>query len=214
MLKLINTIEISPFKYSKEEYEMPDISDHPDSEEWYNRWINAISTLDLDLNAIKAGECLVDMENIDGKNLQIILEVNLKDSDKDSIRAFDGGIVLTIDDEIKIAPNCCSDIGNIAEWQRIFEKETTGWSDLWIGHPWIFYKKENGKIQFSDYSDENLKDFKDIKPVFEVDEDQLKTEFQKIKKHQTNFKNKILEILKKMNFENAEKISEVIAGIK
>ncbi|MET3038091.1 hypothetical protein ABXT08_18540 [Chryseobacterium sp. NRRL B-14859] len=214
MLKLINTIEISPLKYSKEEYEMPEISDNPDTEEWHNRWTNAISTLDLDLDAIKAGEYWVDMENISDKNLQIILETNLKEAENDLIRTFDGGIVLIMDNEIKIATNCCGDIGNIAEWQRIFEKESLDWSEIWIGHPWVFYKNEDEKIKFSDYSDLNLQDFVDIKPIFEVDKAELKMELEKVLQHQINFKNRISEILKKMDIENAKEISILMTGIR
>ncbi|MGE6397532.1 hypothetical protein [Chryseobacterium scophthalmum] len=84
---------------------------------------------------------------------------------------------------------------------------------MWIGHPWIFYRKENGKVQFSDYSDVNLNEFIDIKVIFEIDESELKNEFEKVKQHQTNFKNRISNIFQKMNIKNAEKISKLITGV-
>lgn len=219
-MKLINTIEISPLRYAKEEFELPEISDYPDPEEWYTKWEEVASRLNFNFKTIQKGSYLVDIEDIDDDNLELIVQARLKDIDFDDpevldhILALDGGIVLMMDDEIKIAPNCCSDIGNSDEWQRIFQKESSDWSDLWIGHPWIFYKKENGKIKFSDYSDENLQDFKDIKAIFEVDEYQLKTEFEKVMQQQINFKNRILEILRKMEINEAEKISELLAGIR
>lgn len=35
MIQLINTIEISPFRYFGDEVELPAASDYPDPEEWY-----------------------------------------------------------------------------------------------------------------------------------------------------------------------------------
>lgn len=218
MIKLINTIEVSPLKYSKEEYELPEASDYPDADDWYRKWEEVVSKLDLGFHTIKKDSYLVDIETIDDENLQMILETNLQEIDleefEDQIIAFDGGIVLKKNDQVLISPTCCGDIGNIKEWQKIFENKTSDWSEMWIGHPWIFYRKENGKVQFSDYSDLNLKEFIDIKPIFEIDESELKIELEKVKQHQIKFKNTISEILKKMKIDNAEKISELMTGVK
>ncbi|UFH33395.1 hypothetical protein LNP04_06655 [Chryseobacterium sp. C-71] len=218
MIKLINTIEVSPLKYSKEEYELPEASDYPDADDWYRKWEEVISKLDLGFHTIKKDSYLVDIENIDEENLQMIVETNLQEIDLekfgDEVPIFDGGIVLKGNDKILIEPSCCGDIGNIYEWQGILDNKTSDWTDLWIGHPWIFYRKQNGRVQFSDYSDLNLKEFIDIKPIFEIDESELKIELEKVKQHQIKFKHRITEILKKMKMDNAEKISELMTGIK
>ena len=217
-MKLINTIEVSPLKYSKKEYELPEISDYSDHNEWYRKWEETVSKLDLGFHTIQEDSYLVDIETIDDENLQMILEASLQEIDleefEDQIIAFNGGIVLKKDNQVLITPTCCGDIRNITEWERIFDNKSSNWSEIWIGHPWIFYKKENQKIYFSDYSELNIKEISDIKPIFEVDESELKIEFEKVKQHQINFKNRISKILKKMNFENAEKISELMTGIK
>ncbi|MDV7698992.1 hypothetical protein N6B72_18895 [Chryseobacterium soli] len=218
MIQLFNVIEISPLKYSKEEYGLPEVSDLPNPEEWYKQWIKAVSTIDLDFHTIDGESYFVDIETIDDRNLKIILEVDLQGIDlddfKDQIMPFDGGIVLKENDKILIKPTCCGDIGNIKEWQRILENESKEWSDLWIGHPFVFYKKDNGKIQFSDYSDLNLNEFLDIKPIFEIDESNLRIEFEKVKQQQIKFKIKISEILKKMKIDDSERISELMTGVK
>lgn len=217
MMKLINAIEVSPLKYSKEEYELPEPSDYPDHNEWCRKWEETVSKLDLGFHTIQKDSYLVDIETIDDENLQMILETNLQEIDleefEDQIIAFDGGIVLKDNDQVLITPTCCGDIRNIKEWKKIFDNKTSDWSEIWIGHPWIFYKKENGKIQFSDYSELNIKDTIDIQPIFEVKESELKIEFEKVMQHQIKFKNKITEILKKMNIENAGKISELMTGM-
>ncbi|MCX8524210.1 hypothetical protein OF897_09785 [Chryseobacterium formosus] len=218
MMKLINTIEINSLKYSQEEYELPESSDYPDPDEWFRKWEEVVSALNYDFSRISKDSNLVDIETIDDDNLQMILETDLQEIDlnkfEDEVSIFDGGIVLTDKDKILIEPNCCGDIGNIDEWQRILDSTTSDWSDLWIGHPWIFYRKQNGKVQFSDYSDVSLEEFTDIKAIFEVEEFELKNELGKIRKHQIKFKNRITEILQKLNIENAEKISALMTGIK
>ncbi|MET3538833.1 hypothetical protein [Chryseobacterium limigenitum] len=217
-MELINVIEISPLKYSKEEYELPEVSDPPNPEVWYRKWVKAVSSIDLDFDTIDKDSYFVDIEDVDDRNLKIILEIDLQEIDlgdfEDQIMPFDGGIVLKKNDEILIKPTCCGDISNIKEWQRILENESKEWSDLWIGHPSVFYKKENGKIQFSDYSDLNLNEFLDIQPIFEIEESNLRIEFEKVKQQQIKFKNTISEILKKMKIDNAERISELMTGVK
>ncbi|MCD0480062.1 hypothetical protein LPB90_16610 [Chryseobacterium sp. LC2016-29] len=217
MMKLINAIEITPLRYSKETHELPEISDYPDPDEWFRKWEEAVSKLNLDFHAIQKDSYLVDIEAIDDENLQIILEINLQEIDweefEDQMIAFDGGIVLKNDGQVLITPTCCGNIGNINEWQRILDNKTSDWSEMWIGHPWIFYRKENGKVQFSDYSDVNLNEFIDIKAIFEINESELKNELEKVKQHQINFKNRISNILHKMNIKNAGKISKLMTGI-
>jgi hypothetical protein len=218
MIQLINAIEIAPLKYKKGEHELPEVSDPPNPEEWYRKWVKAVSIIDLDFDTIDKNSYFVDIENIDDRNLKIILEIDLQEIDldacEDQIMPFDGGIVLKSNDKILLKPTCCGDIGIIKEWQRILENESKEWTDLWIGHPYVFYKKENGKIQFSDYSDLNLSEFLNIEPIFEIEESNLRIELEKVTQHQINFKNKIINTLQEMNVENAERISELMIGVK
>ncbi|OPG95212.1 hypothetical protein B2I21_27305, partial [Chryseobacterium mucoviscidosis] len=69
------------------------------------------------------------------------------------------------------------------------------WSQLWIGHPWIFYKKENGKIQFSDYTEDLLNEWENRQSVFEVDELDLQIEINKIKERQIHFNDRVIKLL-------------------
>lgn len=216
-MKLINTIEVSPLKYFKEEYELPEISDYPNPEEWYRKWEEAVSKLNIGFHTIQEDSYLVDIQTINDADLQLILEVHLADIEldnlEDSIVSFDGGIVVKQNDEILIQPTCCGFINYIKDWERIFEGQSNNWGDIWIGHPWIWYKKENGMILFSDYTESNLNDNEVVKVILEVDESEFKIEFEKVKQHQINFKHRIIDVLKKMNVENAEKISELITGV-
>ncbi|MEN7546988.1 hypothetical protein AAG747_03665 [Rapidithrix thailandica] len=70
--------------------------------------------------------------------------------------SISGGIVVKMEDEFPIEPTCCGDLGNLLEWENIFKEGTEKWQPLWIGHPWIFYRKTNNKIEFSDYFETNI----------------------------------------------------------
>lgn len=201
MIKLFSVIEIDPFKYSQEDYEIPDLSDSPTSKEQDERWRKAISTLGLNLNAIREGSYFVDIETIDDENLKIILKVVFEDVEiegTDFLSLFDGGIILKENDEILIEPTCCGDLENLKNWQYIFENNSSEWSQLWIGHPWVFYKKERGKIQFSDYTEQMLSELENIQSVFEIDESDLQIEIGKMKEQQVQFNNRVIKLLKEM----------------
>ncbi len=43
-------------------------------------------------------------------------------------------------------------------------------------HPWIYYKRLPGTIAFSDYTQSNLEDFKDIGEVHKISKEELKEE--------------------------------------
>lgn len=200
MIQLFNVIEINPFKYSQEDYEIPELSDSSSSEERNDRWQKAISTLDLNLKLIEEDSYFVDIETIDDKNLKIILKIVFDDRDIDIeeenyLMLFDGGILLKKDNELLLEPQCCADLEDIKNWEYIFENSSSDWSQLWIGHPWIFYKKENGKIQFSDYTEDLLNEWENRQSVFEVDELDLQIEINKIKERQIHFNNRVIKLL-------------------
>jgi len=201
MIQLFNVIEIDPFRYSKEEYEIPELSDSPSSKDLDERWRKAISTLGLNLKPIQEGSYFVDIETLDDENLKIILKIVFEDvetEENDFLSLFDGGLILMKNDQILIEPTCCVDLADLTKWEYIFENNSSEWSQLWIGHPWIFYKKENGKIQFSDYTEYMLSELENIQSVFEVNESDLKTEINKMKERQINFNNRVIELLKEM----------------
>ena len=80
-MKLINTIEISPLRYSREE---------------------AVSQLNFNFEAIEKGSYLTDIETINDENLKMIVEAKMEDTGPEEseedvyVMAFDGGIVLKI----------------------------------------------------------------------------------------------------------------------
>lgn len=220
MIELINTIEINPLKYTKEDFELPEIADYPDPEDYFLKFTETASRLTLNFNEVRKGSNLVNIENIDDESLEMMVAAKLTEVEFDNpdergfVLSFDGGIVLKKDDEVLIEPSCCGDLENIENWEKVVENRSSGWGEVWIGHPWILYKRKNGVISFSDYTEANMNDVKEVKTRFEVEESEFKDELDKVIHHQLRFKNRVLTILKKMNINSAERISEFMSGIK
>lgn len=219
MIELINTIEINPFKYSTEDIELPSFTEYPDPDEWFMKWEETACQLNINFNTIKKGSYLADIKAIDDESLQIIINVRLTEVDFDDpdkevyCLPFDGGIVLRKDGEILIEPSCCGDMSVIENWQKIFKSQSSEWKDLWIGHPWVLYKRENGIISFSQYTENDIENIKNIQIKFEVEESALKAELEKVRQQQIHFKSRISGILRKKSVDNAEKLSQLMSGI-
>jgi hypothetical protein len=218
-MELINTIEISPYDYVKGEYESPEGSRSESADEWNQFWLKCISDQHLgNLKAIKKGSYLVDINLINGNELEEIIKKELEDVEldffEDQIGRLSGGIVIKDDNVFCIEPQCCGDIEGTKEWEDIFAAQSYCWNQLWVGHPWIFYKRNNGMVEFSDYTELSLEEFKEIKSVFKVSEVELKHQIEKIRKEQNEFELKILKILNKMEIPNAERISKLMTGNK
>lgn len=216
-LELLNTIEIDPYDYSEREYESPSriLKDSPD--EWDNFWRKCISDKELgSLIAIEKGSYLVDITSIGDNELMQIVKNQLKDVDleeyEEQVGQILGGIVVKTDDEFLIEPTCCGDIGNIREWESIFEAECNKWKTLWIGHPWIFYRRGNGIIELSDYSDSNFEDLKEVIILTQVLEKDLKHKLQKIKEQQIEFEKRIQLCLINLEIPNSSEIAKLLTG--
>ncbi len=79
--------------------------------------------------------------------------------------------------------------------------------------PWVLYRKENGKISFSEYTESGDINPGNIKILVEIEESELKAEFEKALQRQTNFKNRISALLKKTDIKNKERIAGLLTGM-
>lgn len=216
-MQLINTIEISPYDFSAREYDFPAGRSIEFPDEWDQFWKKCISDKNLGrIEAIKKGSYLVDITTINDDELVEIVKNELKDVElpdfEEQVSRMYGGIVLIEDNKIYIEPGCCGDIGNISGWESIFEKELNTWNQLWIGHPWIFYRNNNEIIEFSNYTESNPDDFKVTEILITVSASALKAELIKARENQNDLEVRIRKALEKMEIEHAEQISKLMAG--
>ncbi|MBD0404520.1 hypothetical protein [Flammeovirga sp. EKP202] len=216
-MKLINTIEIEPWDYSKNEYDLPSKTKAEDPEAWSNYWLKCISDSNLqNLKSIAPGSFLVDMKTVGDFELKVILEEKLQDLDPSEIEEclgrISGGIVIVENDNIIVEPNCCGDLSDILNWEEIGNASFNKWTSLWIGHPWIYFKRTDKYISISDFTEKNLEEFKSISEKHKLSEEELVAEIKICRNDQIHFENRISEILVEMNIKNADEIAKIMTG--
>ena len=216
-MKFFNTIELFPTDFAITEYEYPTKSVIEAPNEWDQFWKKCLAEKGMDqLEPIQTGYNLVDITTINEHELEEIIKHELKDVDideyEDEVGRICGGIAIKINNQCLITPNCCGDIGNIRDWEDIFTEGKTTWQMLWIGHPWIFYRRQNGHIEFSDYHEANLEDIDNLKIILTIKEADLKKELILLKKQQIAFEQKIKKVLDKLAINPSDKIAKCMTG--
>jgi hypothetical protein len=184
---------------------------------WSDFWYKCISDSNLqNLKPIALGSYLVDISIIGDSELKTILKKELKDVDLSDFQEYVGqiigGIVIVENDKIIIEPTCCGDISDIQNWEEIENAELEKWNQLWLGHPWIFYKKTENHITFSDYTDYNLEDFKDITEKHKFSEQKLLSEIKLSRNNQIGFEKRISKVLAELKIDNANDIAKLLTG--
>ena len=218
-MKLLNTIEIEPWDYTENEYESPNVSRDENPQKWSEFWYKCISDSNLqNLKPIELGSNLVDINNIGEPELKTILKKELKDVDlsdyQEYVGQINGGIVVMDNEKVIIEPTCCGDLSDIQNWEEIGKTELNKWTQLWIGHPWLFYKRIDNNISFSDYTDFNLEDFKNISENQKISEKTFISEIQLMRKSLNEFEKRISKALTEMEINNADGIAKLMVGNK
>lgn len=128
-----------------------------------------------------------------------------KDYDEE-LMPLDGGLLIRYDHKI-IEHQCCSELNDYQEWQKIVTEKSQTWKQIWIGHPWIFYRYKENHIELSEYYDDAPND-EDIqtKMVFQQDDfiQQLQRELSEIE----TFKARLYRIIDTGNYSHKEVLKE------
>ncbi len=87
------------------------------------------------MNSYDRGGSLYSLSDITDANLLKLIKDEWEDSDKDveNLSTLVGGYVLNINEVDKLYPQCCGDLGDISEWERLLTNEENPY--FWIGHP-------------------------------------------------------------------------------
>ena len=110
----------------------------------------------------------ININQLDQQALKFIISRIQVKYDDMSLSRLLGGLIIQHHDQ-EIFPMCCGDLESIDEFQEILEQNNGQWQMFWIGHPWIFVRKRDGQIQFSEYCEENELP-KDTQPVISIDQ--------------------------------------------
>jgi hypothetical protein len=68
----------------------------------------------------------------------------------DCIPYLDGGMMLCSGDDILVGPGCCADLSNLASWREAAVYLGAEWHMVWIGHPWISIRYDEGSLLLSE----------------------------------------------------------------
>ena len=158
-IELIPVVELEPGRFSNRTRELPDGSGRDMPGEWDAYWSASLADADITgLRPIHPGSWHVLAEDLAlSPSLARFLGVITRDSDDpatmldhENQSALGGGFVLRSGDERLIYPTCCSDLGNIADWKAAANYRGAEWQMLWIGHPWLSIRSEDGMLVVSE----------------------------------------------------------------
>lgn len=213
-------IEISPKKYSEKGIEYQD--KYIDNEITFEKyWDNCLKNSLLEnIKPIKSKTFLIDTSTITDEQLALILDTEFETLLEQKITTFDwekyldegiyihGGVILKKDNEVLIQPTCCVDFGDIQNWFAI-ENAKNSWSQLWIGHPWVFYRKNGQFIEFTDYT-EDSSTLKTVKHQFKID--RFFATLTDFKSKLLDFEKRIERILTMLDVKNPSIVAKQIIG--
>lgn len=69
--------------------------------------------------------------------------------------AIQGGWALYDGDELVIAPQCCGDLSDLHDWKRVLLTASSDWDMLWIGHPWLQARTDEGHLLLEETQESN-----------------------------------------------------------
>lgn len=218
-MKLTCVIELLPFAYAKEEHKSPLGNAIEFPKEWNTYWHNSISDSGLgNLKAVREGCFLVDIEELTTENLAVIVQKELEDIEleeyEDQISKISGGLIISEGEEFYLEPMCCGDLDSLNEWEAIIGSEENVWHQLWIGHPWVYYRRENGRVTFSDYIEHTGDTPVGLQGKFSISEEEFINQLESIRTVLSIFSNKIEQVLHSLTIPNASDIARLLAGVK
>lgn len=212
-MRLINTIEINPIDFLPEN-EQAQIDFMEEREQTWGRCFSSGKLAQL--QPIQKGSYLVDITTITDEELEEIIKNELREAEQsefdEKFRRLYGGIVLADEATLYIQPSCCTDIGDIVEWDDIHTKAPGEWHKIWIGHPWVYYSVEQDTIAFSGYTESTPENFNDLPLLIRVAKQDLFSELQQIRLRHDHFQIRVQKALERLGTEDSEHISKVMTG--
>jgi hypothetical protein len=151
-LQIYPVLEMSPWRVDGgEDLNLKEGQDYTEFaiEVFKKHGINNIERLD------EYGYSSIKMSDINDADLKILVEKELQDAEMvengiEGISRFCGGIVIINDKEV-IHHQCCGGISDYKNWVEFLEESPSEWTEIWIGHPWIYGRISNNIIELSDY---------------------------------------------------------------
>ena len=65
--------------------------------------------------------------------------------------SLDGGYAMLAGSEVLFTPQCCGDLGTLGDWEEAMRGSGEDWSELWIGHPCLAYRRDGDALLLQGY---------------------------------------------------------------
>ncbi len=127
---------------------------------------------------------------------------------KEHVTPLDGGLRIEKDNMI-IDHQCCSELNDYLNWKKIITDKSKKWKEIWIGHPSIFYRYKENKIELSEYYEGSPKD-EEIKTKMTFNEMYFKNELERANLELEIFKKKVYQIVENGNYKNKEVLKKML----
>jgi hypothetical protein len=152
-MELIPVIEFEANRFTEKEYEYPQKSREQDPEGWELYWRRSLADSGItDIDSL-SGSGFVPIENLSQDVLRIYLSkwlVNLEeDYSLEYVSPIIGGYVLKSLNDVLLWPQCCGDLSNITEWEKVLNCKSSQWIEIWVGHPCVSARFENNLLFIS-----------------------------------------------------------------
>lgn len=158
-LRLVPVLELEPWRFSTSDRPSPSGTGPEMPEAWGRYWLDCLADSGITgLSPLRPASWHVPVHELgDQETLTKILRSLARDrsgieapADDEDVPALDGGLALFSEGELLVEPTCCSDLGNISEWRYAAGYRQPEWRMLWIGHPWLSVRYEEGSLVISE----------------------------------------------------------------
>ena len=199
-IKLNLILELNPWDFTEDPY--PYDKDNT-IENRYKWWKHVMTSVGINQIEPISKSNYVNTNSISNSDLMIILKDHMERNGpgeySDSMSPLYGGVLLLNNDEIMISPNCCTDMVDHYQWLEI--EPTKIPKQIWIGHPWIFYKTEGTEIIFSNFVEKNSEDLLPEDLILKGSLNQILEEAEKLKEYVSNFETQVRNCLTEIGHE-------------
>lgn len=149
---LLPVIELEPGRYSKHERPLPQGRGKELPLEWRRYWLDSPADSGITgLTPLMGSWHVPTQQFTDPAVIERVLIAEMEAyrdavtvADLDEGVILDGGFALCEGDRVMRKPTCCGDLGNLSERRKAARYRGTEWQQVWIGHPWISARFDDG----------------------------------------------------------------------
>jgi hypothetical protein len=158
-VELVPVIELEPGKFSARGRPSPSGLDRDLPERWDQYWSDSLADSGIvGVTPLRPASWLVATRQLTNADLLgRILAVVVREwggpeifQDPDCRPVLDGGLALLCNNDVLIAPTCCSDLGDRSEWRMAAEYRSREWKTVWIGHPSVSVRFDAERLILSE----------------------------------------------------------------